>query len=400
MSNDEDEITMSKEAIAVRTYLDGRRENRPLSQPIVQGTIFSAASAESHAELFQSGQSTFYQRFGHPTSDAVAEKVAALEGAEAGLSFASGMAAISTTLMTLISSGGQLVVGNQMFDQTETFLKHMVSTLGISVNFVDTTDAENVLAAIGDNTTAVYVETPSNPSVRLSDIAEIAAYCKSQSAPLVVDSTFATPFGQSPLSLGASLVIHSGTKLLSGHMDVMCGYTVGEETLIARIKNMQRLLGGVLDPHAAWLALRGMKTLALRTRQIFTTSLQVAEYLSQQSALSNVWYPLHREHPQFKLAEKQMAGGGCVISFSVNGGRRAARRFVDSLNFIQIASSLGGVETVIELPYDLDWSEKAKNQELLVDLGQVRLSIGIEPADEIIADLEHAISRCALYDEN
>lgn len=391
-----DPARMSKESIAARTYLDGLRKNRPLSEPIIQGTIFSAESADSHASIFQSGLPTFYQRFGHPTSNAAAQKVAALEGAESALAFSSGMAAISTTLLTLLGTNDHVVVGKQIFDQTETMLTQLSKRYGVEVSRVNTTSVDAVREAIEPNTKLVYLETPSNPHLEISDISTIAAVCKNANIPLVVDSTFATPFGQSPIRLGASLVLHSGTKLLSGHMDVMCGFVVGEKNFVSKIQNMQKLLGGVLDPHAAWLALRGIKTLGLRSERIFRSAKAVATFLSSQPSVRNVRYPLHPAHPHFAVASKQMHGGGCVVVFSIRGGREAARVFLDGLKFIQIASSLGGVETVIELPYDLDWVEKARSAQQdgqeKIDLGHVRLSIGIEPAEEIIADLEQALT--------
>ncbi len=396
MSEKIEDAEISKYTIAVRTYMDGLRKNRPLSEPIIQGTIFTAASADAHANLFQAGQPTFYQRFGHPTSNAAAAKVAALENAESALAFSSGMAAVSTTLLGLLGAGQHIVVGRQIFDQTETLLAHLQDQLGLEVSRVDTTQVEDVKSVARPDTCLVYVETPSNPHLEVSDIEAIAGVCRNVGALLVIDSTFATPFGQSPLDLGASLVLHSGTKLLNGHMDVMCGFVAGDTPLINRIQGMQKLLGGVLDSHAAWLALRGMKTLGLRTERIFKSAIEVAEFLSGQHLVSGVRYPLHGKHPQFPMALRQMQGGGCVVVFSINGGRDAARVFLDALRFIQIASSLGGVETVIELPYDLDWVEKARSanepDQNRVDLGHVRLSIGIEPVAEIVADLQQALA--------
>ena len=387
---------LSEEALAPRTYLDGKKLNRPLSQPILQGTIFTASSASDHAEIYRQRLPTFYQRFGHPTSDAAAEKVAALEGAEAALAFSSGMAAVTTTLLAVLRDGGHIVVGNQVFEQTEAFLRQLSHAFNVAIDFVDTTEPENVAMTIRSDTVAVYVESPTNPLLLVSDIAHISTICSDAGVLLIVDSTFATPFGQKSLELGASLVLHSGTKLLSGHMDVMCGFVAGDSDNIREIKAFQRLLGGVLDPHAAWLALRGIKTLGIRTQQIFATALKVAHFLGEHRAVKYVYYPLHETHPQFALAQRQMRGGGCVVVFSVAGGRAHARRFMDSLELVQIASSLGGVETVIELPYDLDWSDKIAAGETLgdtpVDLGHVRLSLGIEPADEIIADLRRALS--------
>lgn len=394
MSKKTDISKISRDALATRTYLDGEHKVRPLSVPIYQGTIFAADSADNHARIFQSDQPSFYQRFGHPNAVDLAAKIVALEGAESGLAFGSGMAAISTTLLSLLSQDAHLVIGKQIFDQTESFLSFLVDRYGARVSYVDTRDLAQVEAAIRPETTAIYVESPSNPHLQISDIRAISELAALRDLPVVVDSTFATPFGQNPIALGASLVLHSGTKLINGHMDVMCGFVVGRQKLIEPIRQLQKLHGGVLDPHAAFLASRGIKTLAVRAERIFSTALEVAEALQAAPNVTKLRYPLHRSHPDHALATSQMSGGGCVIVFSVVGGRNAARTFLDSLQFVQIASSLGGVETVIELPYDLDWVEKtrgAESETAGVDLGHVRLSIGLEPANEIIHDLLQAL---------
>lgn len=401
MANQPKPRGMSLATIATRTYLDAARENRPLSLPIYQGTIYAAASAKSHAEIFQSRAPTFYQRFGHPNAIALGERVAALEGAESGLAFSSGMAAISTTFASLLDRKTHVVASEQIFDQTEKILRVFAAKFGVGVDLVDTTDLGKVKRAIKPATKAIYVETPSNPHLLISDIAGIANLARKTKIPMVVDNTFATPFGQQPIALGAALVVHSGTKLLNGHMDVMSGIVAGQERLIAPIRELQKLFGGVIDPHASWLAMRGIKTLGVRTERIFDTAIKVAEFLSNSPFVENVRYPLFEGDPQFALASRQMQGGGCVIAFSVKGGQQAARRLLDHLQLIHIASSLGGVETVIELPYDLDWSDKtkakARKRDPLVELEQVRLSVGIEPAEEIIADLAQALSSLQGY---
>lgn len=380
--------------ILPRTYLDHARKVRPVSEPLIQGTVFSAETAAQQADLFQSKSPEFYQRFGHPNSRALARKIAFAEGAEEGLAFASGMAAISTVLMSFARADARFVVGSQLFDQTSTLLDEIAQRCGVRVDRVDMRNPAKLAGALKTNATLVYIETPSNPHLYLTDIAAITELARPEGIPVIVDNTFATPLGQRPIELGASLVVHSGTKLLNGHMDAMCGFVAGDSKLIADIESMRRLLGGVLDPHASWLVSRGIKTLGVRTRQIFGTALQVADYLYQRGGVRSVRYPMHPNDPQHAVALKQMTGGGAVIAFSVPGGRSRARAFVDHLQFISLATSLGGTETTIELPYDLDWVERVTNpdgQASFADPGLVRLSIGLETADTLIADLDQAL---------
>jgi methionine-gamma-lyase len=391
---------LKRDTLIARTYLDGKRVNRTLSMPLYQGTVFAAASAEEHAQLYQTNQPTFYQRFGHPNSEAVAEKVAALEGAERGLAFSSGMAAISATILTLADPQKRIVVSNQYFEQTERLLGFLNETYGVSVFAVDTTDLSAVEAAVTPDTAFVYIESPSNPHLRISDIAAISKIAgRAGKVPVIVDSTFATPYGQQPLDLGASLVIHSGTKFLSGHSDVMCGFVAGPKNLLSRIHEMQVNLGGVLDPHAAWLAERGIKTLGIRMERIGDNALRMARYLEQSELVDEVRYPLLEGSAGYAVAQRQMTHGGGVISFRVKGGNVAARSLLNALELIQIASSLGGVETTIEIPCDLDWYElvddEAEESEF-ADPALIRISVGLEDADELIEDLAQGLEAARL----
>jgi cystathionine beta-lyase/cystathionine gamma-synthase len=384
--------------LAARTYLDGIKDNRPLSSSIMRGTIFTAPTAAEHARLYRERAKTFYQRFGHPSEDEVANKIAALEGAEGALVFASGMAAISTALLAHLPPGSHVIAGNQIFAQTEEILHWLANGRGVEVTFVDTRRLDQVEASFRPNTRLVYLETPSNPTLRVTDIVKVCALARARGALSFVDSTFATPMGQQPLHLGASLVLHSATKLLGGHMDVMGGVAAGSRDILEPIAALKRLLGGVLDPQASWLLLRGIKTLEVRTSRIFASALALAKLLRMSPALKSLYYPLLPSHPDFDVAADQMRGGGGVITFSFHGGAEAGRQFIDSLELIQIASSLGGVETVIEMPYDLDWVEKAgrtaSGLEIggePIDTGLIRLSVGLEDLSELSADLDQAL---------
>ncbi len=383
--------TMAAATLAARTYLDGARNNRPLSSPIVRGTIYTASSAEEHACLYQGGAKTFYQRFGHPSEEQLAEKVAVLESAESALVFASGMAAISTALLAHLPPGSHVIAGEQIFAQTDEILRWLESGRGVDVTFVDTRDLRGIASALRPNTRLIYLETPCNPTLRVSDIAAVSILARERGVMVFVDSTFATPMGQKPLGLGASLVLHSATKLLGGHMDVMGGVVAGATDVLKPIGEMKRLLGGVLDPQASWLLLRGIKTLAVRSERVFASARALAELLQRSPLVESLYYPLLPTHPDFEVASRQMSGGGGVISFSLKGGPAQARRLLNSLRLIQIASSLGGVETVIELPYDLDWYGKDPHPAGAVNTGLIRLSVGLEDIRDLSADLSQAL---------
>lgn len=392
MSQDQ-RSSMSAATLAVRTYLDGARKNRPLASSIVRGTIYTASSAEEHARLYQEGAKTFYQRFGHPSEEELAEKVAALESAESALVFASGMAAISTTLLAHLTPGSHVIAGEQIFAQTDEVLRWLESGRGVEVTFVDTCDPRGVASALRPNTRLIYLETPCNPTLRVSDIAAVATLARERGVMVFVDSTFATPMTQKPLCLGASLVLHSATKLLGGHMDVMGGVVAGATEVLKPISEMKRLLGGVLDPQASWLFLRGIKTLAVRTERVFASARTLAEVLQRSPLVESLYYPHLPTHPDFEVASRQMSAGGGVITFSLKGGAVQARKLLNSLRLIQIASSLGGVETVIELPYDLDWYGKDSLLEGETS-GLIRLSVGLEDVAELTADLSQALKMC------
>jgi methionine-gamma-lyase len=377
--------------LAARTYLDGERQNRPLSSSIVRGTVYTAPSVEEHARLYQQGARTFYQRFGHPGEEELAEKVAALEGAESALVFASGMAAISTSLLAHLTPGSHVIAAEQVFAQTEEMLRWLEGGRGVDVTFVDVRDLGGVASAFRQNTRLVYLETPSNPMLRVTDIAAVSALAREHGVMVFVDSTFATPMTQRPLALGADLVLHSATKLLGGHMDVMGGVVAGAAEVLKPIYEMKRLLGGVLDPQACWLLLRGIKTLHVRTERVFASAQAIAQLLQRSPAVECVHYPFLPTHPDFAVASRQMSAGGGVVSFSLKGGQAAARTMLNSLRLIQIGSSLGGVETVIELPNDLDWHGKDDRPAETADMGLVRLSVGLEDLGELAADLSQAL---------
>ncbi len=380
---------------AAQTWDDALHRNRSHSIPIDRSVTYESASADEHRRLWQSRETTFYQRFGHPTTAAAADKVAQLEGADAGLVFGSGMGAISTALMSLLSAGDHVVAHRGAFDQTRRLLQGPLSGFGVASTFVDARDPANVQAALRPDTRLVYVDSPSNPLLDVIDIRAMANLTRPRDIDLVVDSTFASPFLQQPLSLGATLVVHSATKFLGGHSDVMCGAVAGNAELIDRIRATQTLVGTILDPQGAWLLLRGIKTLGLRVERQCASALAIAQHLVRHVAVAEVRYPWLEGTDDLDLARRQMRGGGGVVTFRLVGGRDRAAAFIEHLQIIRIATSLGGVESVIELPYDLDFEPAASEAETSAEAellrGYIRLSVGVEELDDLLRDLDGAL---------
>lgn len=380
---------------AAKTYNDGQRVRRPLSTPIYQAVSFQAESSRQLSAAFKGGSEMVYQRLAHPTSRAAAEKIALLEGAEAALVFSSGMAAICTTLLALTgATGAHVVAQREIFAQTFTFLSKTLPPFGVETTFVNISDMQELQKALRPCTKLVYLETPSNPLLRVADIAAISAIACERQVPVLVDSTFASPYLQNPLSLGASVVLHSATKFLAGHSDVMCGAVAGSRKLVDKIASMQCLLGTILDPHACWLLLRGVQSLGIRVQRQTDSALAIAKFLREQPTVERVHYPWLEGSPYYRIATKQMRGGGGVLSFQLKDGYSAATRFVDALRLIPTASSLGGVESVIEIPADLDFSADqlgAATHKSGIPAGLIRLSVGIEDFSDLLHDIRQGL---------
>ena len=376
---------------AVRAHAtNGADANQPLSEPIVLATTYTAGTAADHKELFRNGSTRFYRRFGNPTTAAGARLIADLEGAEEAILFGSGMGAISTALFAVLRAGDHVVATREIFAQTRTVLDKVLRGYGVETDFVDQRDAANVAAKVRRNTRLIYLETPSNPLLHIADIAAVAKL-RSPGIELFVDSTFASPALQSPIALGATLSLHSASKYLGGHSDVLGGAASGRRELIERIREMQILLGTVLDPHAAWLLLRGVRTLGVRVRRQAETALALARALANHPAVERVSYPYLETDPGFAVASKQMRAGGGVVTFVPRGGLDAGRRFADSLKLIPIATSLGGVETIVELPYDLDFGEEIDAHDGTPYGGAIRMSVGLEDYADLWGDIDQAL---------
>lgn len=331
-----------------------------------------------------------YARSGNPTRTALETALAALDNGQYALAFASGLAAESTVLL-MLSAGDHIVAGDDAYGGTYRLFDKVFSRLGITVDYVDTRDPENVAEAIREQTRLVWIETPTNPLLKLADIRAIAAHARSRGVLTLVDNTFASSYLQRPLELGADIVLYSTTKYMGGHSDVVGGALVlNDEATYQRLKFLQNAAGGVPGPFDSWLVLRGLKTLAIRMRAHGENGMAIARFLEAHPAIEQVIYPGLESYPQHELAKRQMAGFGGMISFLPKGGEEAARRIVARTKLFMLAESLGGVESLIELPAAMTHLSVVGSP-LEVPAGLVRLSVGIEDCVDLITDLEQAL---------
>jgi len=334
-----------------------------------------------------------YSRTGNPTRSALEEALAALENGKYGLCFASGLAA-TTNVLCLLKSGDEVVTGDDLYGGTNRLFNKVFSNFNIKFNFVDGRDAKNFESAITEKTKLIWLETPTNPLLRLCDIKAVSEIAKKKNILLAVDNTFASPYFQTPLDLGADLVVHSTTKYLGGHSDVVGGAIITKDKdLYEKIKFYQNAIGATPGPFDSWLVLRGIKTLAVRMKKHEENAMHIAEFLEKHSKVKKVNYPGLKSHPQYDLAKKQMKGFGGMISFDV-GDRNTAKKIVESTKLFALAESLGGVESLIGHPVTM--THAAVAQELRVKLGitdgLIRISVGIENTNDLINDLKQAMN--------
>ncbi|MFQ5778024.1 MAG: trans-sulfuration enzyme family protein [Terriglobia bacterium] len=386
----------SSAGLATRAVHAGEARHRvraPVAAPIVQTANFTFEStAEMKRWAEGRSQADIYTRYGNPTLRVAEAKLAALEGAEAALVASSGMAAISTTLLTFLGAGEEVIATRQLYGGTYRLLRDLFPQFGIRVHHVGN-DLGGVAGLVTPRTRVLYTETPTNPTLEIVDLRRAARLARRFGLVSIVDNTFATPVGQRPLALGFDLVVHSATKYLSGHSDLIAGAVAGRRGLVAKIRQTQIELGGTLDPGAGYLLLRGMKTLTARVERQSATALAVARFLEKHPRVARVHYPGLASHPDHRLARQQMRGFGAMLAFDAKGGLAAARRVCDRVRVFLLAASLGGVESLAVLPaftshYNMSAEElKAAG----VAPGTVRLSIGLEEAADLIADLKQAL---------
>jgi len=371
-------------------------QNQSLAAPIYMTSTFTFDDIQQADDIFSfKRQAYVYTRGGNPTINLLERRVAALEGGAGGVAFASGMAAIISTLLSLLKGGDRILAHDNLYGSAFSAIKSLLPRFGIEADFVDMTDLANVKRALTPNTKVIYLETPTNPSVEIIDIAGLTAITHSSGAKVVVDNTFATPFWQRPLELGADIVLHSATKYLCGHGDALGGIVVAkEESYLPELKfGYMCELGGVISPFNAWLILRGIKTLGLRMQKHAENADAIVQFLLKHPKVSRVLYPGLESHRGHEVAKKQMQGFGGIVSFELHGDENVARKCVESMEMAKIAVSLGDAETLIEIPALM--THRSYTDEDLkrcrFSKKTIRISAGLEDQRDIIADLEQAL---------
>ena len=367
-----------------------------LSPPIYQTSTFAFRDADHGARLFKGEEPGYiYTRISNPTIELLASKIALLESAQAGSVFASGLAAIFNVVVSTVKSGETVLSDDTIYGGTYTLFKNVLPDLGINVTFVDTSDIDQVDAAINERTKLLFTETPANPTLKIIDIARCSALAHSKGIPLCVDNTFATPYLQRPIELGADIVVHSATKYFGGHGDIIGGVVVGTQDFIKNMWKRAKDIGASISPFNAWLILRGLKTLAVRMERHCSNTEKIVEFLTKHDKVEHVYYPGLKSHPGYDVACRQMRGFGGMVAFDVKGGKEAGKTIMNSVKLCTLAVSLGDVDTLIEHPGSMTHSGYSESEllESGIKPGFVRLSVGLEHPDDIIDDLDQAMKR-------
>ncbi len=377
----------------------GSYSHRPVIPPIFQTSTFAFENADQGAAIFEGREPGYvYTRVGNPTVAALEECVASLEGGCQAIACGSGMAAVHTSLAGLLKEGDHVVCSDAVYGPTCTLLTEVLANFGIESTIVDTSDLAAVHASMRPNTTVVFVETPGNPTLVVTDLEAVCAIAHEHGAKAIVDNTFMSPILQRPFEQGADVVIHSMTKFLNGHADVVAGMIVVQDDALGAIYRKALLhFGGVMAPFEAFLVHRGIKTLPLRVRHQSESALKVAQHLEEHDAVEWVRYPGLPSHPGHDVSRKQASAGGAVISFGLRGGLEAGKAMMNAVELCDLAVSLGGVESLIEHPASMthaSMGREARERAHITD-GLVRLSVGIEGVDDLIADLDDALAEAA-----
>ncbi len=389
--------TVPRWADATRAIHSGESKrglNAPVTTPIVRTSNFNFAST-AELKRFAEGKSKayLYTRYGNPTLAVAEAKIADMENGEAGLVTASGMAAISSALLAVLKSGDEVIATRQLYGGSFRLFRDTLPRLGIRTHHVEA-DLEGVDRLVNSNTRALYVESPTNPILRLVDLKKAVGLARKHKLVSLIDSTFGSPVLQKPLDLGFDLVLHSATKYLGGHSDIVAGAVAGSRRWVAKVREAMIYLGGSMDPDPGYLLIRGLKTLEVRVRRQCETAMAVARFLERHPKVARVHYPGLASHPDHRLARRQMRGFGGMLAFELKGGLAAARRFCDRTRIFLLAASLGGVESLIVLPiytshYRMSTTELAAAG---VQPGTVRISVGLEDPADLLADLRQALA--------
>lgn len=385
---------------AIHLGYDPASENGALTQPVYMTSTYAFETAEDGVATFAGQRAGYvYGRSKNPNQALLETRLADLEGGEAGLALASGVAAITATILTLVRAGERVLVDQVIYGCSYAFFANHLTRLGVEVSFADFTDPEALAAGLAAKPALVFFETPSNPNMRIIDIRAVSAQAHAAGAVVIVDNTFSSPLLQQPLRLGADIVVHSATKFLGGHGDLLGGIVVGSAEMIAGIRNagLRMITGATLSPLNAFLILRGLKTLSLRMKAHCASALMLATHLEKHPLVAKVHYPLLPDFPDRALAQSQMSGGGAIVSFQMKGGRAAGMAFINALRLIKCAVSLGDAETLIQLPAGMTHATYTEEERRRFGIPEdlVRLSVGLEDVADLILDLDHAFDTLA-----
>jgi methionine-gamma-lyase len=380
--------------IAIHAGQEKFQQSGAVGTAISRTSSFTFSSSEEMKRWAEGKSSAYmYSRYANPTLAVAEEKLARLEGAEAAVVTASGMAAISSALLSVLKAGDEVIATRALYGGSYRLMRDIFPRMGIVVRHVDT-DLSGIERLVNPRTKALYIETPTNPTLQLVDARKAAAFAKEWDLISLIDNTFASPVLQKPIEFGFDLVLHSATKYLAGHSDVIAGVVAGRKSLIEKVREMVISLGGSMDPEAAFLLIRGMKTLEVRMKTQCATAMRVAKFLEKHPKVARVQFPGLPSHPDHKLARKQMKGFGAMLAFDLKGGLPAARRFCDRTQVFLLAASLGGVESLVLLPaYSSHYRMNEKELRASgIAPGTVRVSVGLESPDDLIEDLRQALA--------
>ena len=365
-------------------------------KPIYQTSTFSFEDADHGARCFSGEEKGYiYTRIGNPTINELEFAVAKLEGGFGGIAVSSGMAAVNTVYLTYLGQGKHLVAHNALYGPSRAIMESLYVRFGVEATFVDATDPENVARAIRPNTALIYLETPANPTIGITDLKAVTDIAHQHNIPVCVDNTFCSPYLQQPFDFGVDVVLHSMTKFINGHADIVAGMVVAKtKEHYDRLRPVMVNMGFNMDPHQAWLTRRGLKTLGIRIDRAQENAIKVAEFLENHPKVEWVLYPGLASHPQYELGKRQMKGPGAMISFGLHGGLDAGKKMMNSVQLALLAVSLGGIETLIQHPASMTHSKLSAEAKKVAGIsdGLVRLAVGIEEVEDIIADLDHALS--------
>lgn len=386
---------------AIHFGYDAKEFHGSLNPPLYMTSTFAFDNVKQGADAFEGENSHYiYSRLGTPSQALLEQRIANLEGAEAALATASGMGAITSALWTLVQPGDEIIADTTLYGCTFSFLEHGLKKFGVDIRFCDLTNPENLEKIISDKTKVVYGESPANPNMRLIDIEALAKITKQSSARLIIDNTYCTPYLQRPIELGADLVVHSATKYLGGHGDLIAGFVVGDEETLTEIRyyGLKDMTGSVISAMDISLLLRGLKTLHVRMDRHCENAMKVAEYLESHDLVKKVYYPGLESFEHYNLAGKQMNQPGGMIAFEIEGDRQSGEYFVNQLQMILCAVSLGDTETLIQHPASMTHSTYTEEEleEHLISPSLLRLSVGLEDVNDIIDDIQQALEKLRL----